>query len=104
MHLFYNINNFVPQNLDKLLKKIQNIVDRSTDNDVLDACAKTLEFLCTEGTAIYTRCDVARSTIIDTLVNKYKEAMDDWRSLIEGVLAFLMLSCGIYLMVYLIQK
>lgn len=60
-------------------------MDRSTDNDVLDACAKTLEFLCTEGTAIYTRCDVARSTLIDTLVNKYKEAMDDWRSLIEGV-------------------
>lgn len=61
-------------------------MDRSTDNDVLDACAKTLEFLCTEGTAIYTRCDVARSTLIDTLVNKYKEAMDDWRSLIEGVI------------------
>lgn len=71
-------------NLDQLLKKIQKIVDRSTDNDVLDSCAKTLEILCSEGTAIYTRCDVARSTLIDTLVNKYKEAMDEWRSLIEG--------------------
>lgn len=71
-------------NLDLLLKKIQKIVDRSTDNEVLDACAKTLEVLCTEGTAIFTRCDVSRDTLIDTLVNKYKEAMDDWRSLILG--------------------
>ena len=46
-----------------------------------------MEVLCTEGTAIYTRCDVARSTLIDNLVNKYKEAMDDWRSLIEGVMS-----------------
>lgn len=78
---------YFAQNLDQLLKKIQKIVDRSTDNDVLDACAKTLEILCTEGTAIYTRCDVARSTLIDLLVNKYKEAMDEWRSLIEGVIS-----------------
>lgn len=55
-----------------------------TDREVLETCSKTLEFLCTENSAIYTRCDVARSNIIDLCVNKYKEAIDDWRNLIEG--------------------
>ena len=55
-----------------------------TDHDVLETCAKTLEFLCTEGTTIYRRCDVARSNIIDQSVNRYREAIDDWRNLIAG--------------------
>lgn len=73
------------QNLDLLLKKMASIVEKHHDTDVLETCAKTLELLCTEGNAIFTRCDVARSTLIDMVVNKYKEAVDDWRSLIEGV-------------------
>ncbi|XP_066903606.1 cohesin subunit SA-2 [Halyomorpha halys] len=71
-------------NLDLLLKKIQSITEKHHDTEVLETCAKTLELLCTEGFAIYTRCDVQRSTLIDSIVNKYKEAMDDWNSLIEG--------------------
>lgn len=54
------------------------------DHDVLETCAKTLEFLCTEGSGIYTKCDIARSNIIDQCVNRYKEAIDDWRNLIAG--------------------
>lgn len=57
-----------------------------TDRDVLEICAETLEFLCTEGSAIYTRCDVARSNIIDQCINRYKEAIDEWRNLIAGIL------------------
>lgn len=57
-----------------------------TDPEVLATCAKTLEFLCTERSAIYTRCDVARSNIVDQCVNRYKEAIDDWRNLIAGTL------------------
>lgn len=67
-----------------LLDKITLIMSINTDRDVLEACAKTLEFLCTEGSAIYTQCDVARSNIIDECVNRYKEAIDDWRNLIAG--------------------
>lgn len=70
--------------LKLLLDKITHITQISTDRDVLEACAKTLEFLCTEGSAIYTQCDVARSNIIDESVNRYKEAIDDWRNLIAG--------------------
>lgn len=61
-----------------------NIMFVHTDQEVLATCAKTLEFLCTERSAIYTRCDVARSNIVDQCVNRYKEAIDDWRNLIAG--------------------
>jgi cohesin complex subunit SA-1/2 len=70
--------------LKLLLDKITLIMSISTDREVLEACAKTLEFLCTEGSAIFTQCDVARSNIIDESVNRYKEAIDDWRNLIAG--------------------
>jgi len=62
-----------------------SIVEKHHGTDVLETCSKTLELLCTDSNAIFTRCDVARSTLIDMVVNKYKEAVDDWRSLIEGV-------------------
>lgn len=61
-----------------------NIMFVHTDPEVLSTCAKTLEFLCTERSAIYTRCDVARSNIVDQCVNRYKEAIDEWRNLIAG--------------------
>lgn len=54
------------------------------DRDVLETCSKTLEYLCTEGSAIFTKCDIARSNIIDQCVNRYREAIDDWRNLIAG--------------------
>lgn len=59
-------------------------MERHSDRDVLETCAKTLEILCVEGTAIFTRCDVSRSNIVDTLVNRYREDIDDWRNLIAG--------------------
>lgn len=72
------------QNLQAHLDKMGHIMFVHTDVDVLDTCAKTLEMLCTEGSAIFTRCDVARSNIIDQCVNRYREAIDDWRNLIAG--------------------
>lgn len=54
------------------------------DRDVLETCSKTLEFLCTEGSGIFTKSDIARSNIIDQCVNLYKEHIDDWRNLIAG--------------------
>lgn len=59
-------------------------MDKHIDRDVLETCSKTLEYLCTEGSAIYTRCDIARSNIIDHSVNTYRMAIDDWRNLILG--------------------
>lgn len=50
----------------------------------METCAKTLEFLCQEGHSLFTRCDVARSTIVDMIVAAYKDAIDDWRNLLLG--------------------
>ncbi|XP_066254838.1 cohesin subunit SA-1 [Euwallacea similis] len=70
--------------LQALLTKLKYIVQVHHEPEVLETLAKTLEVLCTEGHAIYTRCDVARSTIIDVIVSSYKEAIDDWRNLLLG--------------------
>lgn len=70
--------------LQDLLDKISMAFNRHHNTEVLETCAKTLGMLCTEETAIYTICDIARSSLIDVCVNKYREAIDDWRNLIEG--------------------
>lgn len=71
-------------NLQAHLDKMSHIMFVHTEREVLETCAKTLEVLCTEGSAIYTRCDVARANIVDQCVNRYREAVDDWRNLIAG--------------------
>jgi len=72
------------KNLESLLRFMQNVVERHAETEVLENNAKTLEILCTEDHAIYSRCDVIRSTLIDKLVNKLKEVLDDHTSLIQG--------------------
>lgn len=71
-------------NLSLLLNKIREIVSVQTEAEVLETCGRTLEFLCSEGCSVYTKCNVARATITDACVNRYKEAIDEYRSLIEG--------------------
>lgn len=73
------------QNLALLLNKIREIVSAQTEAEVLETCGRTLEYLCGEQCAVYSRCNVARATVTDMCVNKYKEAIDDFRNLIEGV-------------------
>ncbi|KAL3283155.1 hypothetical protein HHI36_006308 [Cryptolaemus montrouzieri] len=70
--------------LQALLSKLKHIVQVHHEPEVLETLAKTLEILCTEGHSIYTRCDVARSTIVDMIVTSYKDAIDDWRNLLLG--------------------
>ncbi|XP_058806230.1 cohesin subunit SA-2 [Phymastichus coffea] len=72
------------QNLDFLLRKIHDIVDRSLNTEVLDTAAKTLEYMCVPGSAIFTKCDVARSTLIDAIVIKYRNAINEFRNAIDG--------------------
>ncbi|XP_050514332.1 cohesin subunit SA-1 [Diabrotica virgifera virgifera] len=70
--------------LQALLVKLKYIVQVQHEPEVLETLAKTLETVCTEGHSIFTKCDVARSTIIDMIVASYKEAIDDWRNLMLG--------------------
>ncbi|THK32919.1 cohesin subunit SA-1 isoform X1 [Diachasma alloeum] len=72
------------RNLEALLEKIKGIVEKMHDTDVLETAARTLEYMCVETHAKFSQCDTARRTLIDSIVNKYKEAIDDYRNLIDG--------------------
>ncbi len=63
---------------------IQEIVDKHSDKNVLDTCAQTLDRLCNDRTAIFSRCDVARSRLLDMVSNGYKEALDEYMNLLHG--------------------
>lgn len=71
-------------NLVLLLNKIRDIVSAHTEAEVIETCGKTLEVLCSEQCAVYSRCNVGRATVTDLCVNRYKEAIDDYRSLLQG--------------------
>lgn len=43
------------QNLDALLRKMHVIVEKMHNTEVLETAAKTLEYMCVEGHAIFTR-------------------------------------------------
>ena len=45
---------------------------------VLEACSKCFESLCCEEYAIAGKCDVARKTLIDSLVVKFHESVQDF--------------------------
>ncbi|XP_047741436.1 cohesin subunit SA-2 isoform X1 [Hyalella azteca] len=72
------------KNLDQLLKLIQDVGEKHSDTEVLETAAKTLEVLCNEDYAIYSRCDISRSSLLDMLANTYKEANSEYFYLIEG--------------------
>ncbi|XP_041354006.1 cohesin subunit SA-1-like isoform X2 [Gigantopelta aegis] len=66
------------KNLESLLRYLHEIVEKHTDTEVLEACSKCFECLCSEEYAIAGKCDVARKTLIDSLVVKHREAMQDF--------------------------
>lgn len=72
-------------NLTLLLNKLRDIVSTQAEAEVIEACGRTLEVVCAAPGALHTRCHVARATLTDMCVNRYKEAIDDYRTLIEGV-------------------
>lgn len=80
--------------LDKLLDILQEIINKHTDTNVLHYCSACLAYLCNEDFAIYTKCNLIRSLIIDNLVNQFKTIMDSIkdRELDENEL-FQLVSC-----------
>jgi len=70
--------------LESLLKLMQEIVERNSASEVLKAAAQTLEKMCNKEFAIYGKCDINRSRILDMITNNYKESMDAYTSLLDG--------------------
>lgn len=84
--LIYTFNNLLKQNLDLLLQKIHLVTATHQHTEVLEMCAKILEFICSKINPTLTiRCNAYKSSIIDTITNKHREIVDDWDNLIEEV-------------------
>ncbi|CAG5123705.1 unnamed protein product, partial [Candidula unifasciata] len=66
------------KNLELLLRYINDIVEKHTGSEVLEACSKCLECLCNEEFAIASKCEVSKKTLIDALVIKLKQAVQDY--------------------------
>lgn len=70
--------------LAQLLARLRDLVAAHTEPEVLETCCRTLEYLCSTRCAIHSRCHVARATLADAVAARYKEAADDYRSLVAG--------------------
>lgn len=69
---------FCVKHLDALLRQIWEVVDKHTDTEVLEACSTTYRYLCNEEFTIYNRVDIARSQLLDELVDKFNRLLEDF--------------------------
>lgn len=53
-------------------------MEKHTDTDVLEACSKTYHALCNEEFTIFNRVDIARSQLLDELVDKFNKLLEDF--------------------------
>ncbi|XP_028650535.1 cohesin subunit SA-1a [Erpetoichthys calabaricus] len=65
------------KHLDALLKQIKFVVEKHTETEVLEACSKTYSILCSEEYTIMNRVDVARSQLIDEMVDRFNHSVED---------------------------
>lgn len=66
------------QHLESLLRQIREIVEKHTDTEVLEACSKTYHALCNEEFTIFNKVDIARSQLLDELVDKFNRLLEDF--------------------------
>uniref|UniRef100_H3C317 Cohesin subunit SA n=1 Tax=Tetraodon nigroviridis TaxID=99883 RepID=H3C317_TETNG len=66
------------KHLESLLRQIREIVEKHTDTEVLEACSKTYHALCNEEFTIFNRVDIARSQLLDELVDKFNKLLEDF--------------------------
>ncbi|XP_019384955.1 PREDICTED: cohesin subunit SA-2-like isoform X2 [Crocodylus porosus] len=65
------------QHLDALLKEVKDIVCKHSDMDVLEACSRIYDILCSGDLAIHSRVDLARTQLIDELVDQLNQLLHD---------------------------
>uniref|UniRef100_A0A671YRW1 Cohesin subunit SA n=1 Tax=Sparus aurata TaxID=8175 RepID=A0A671YRW1_SPAAU len=66
------------KHLDALLRQIWEVQDKHTDTEVLEACSTTYHSLCNEEFTIFNRVDIARSQLLDELVDKFDRLLEDF--------------------------
>ncbi|KAH1186018.1 hypothetical protein KIL84_018767 [Mauremys mutica] len=65
------------KHVDALLSVVKGIVAEHSDMDVLEACSRMYYVLCNEELAIHRTADLARTQLIDELVDKLNKLLDD---------------------------
>jgi hypothetical protein len=66
-----------------LLKLIQELISRHTDAEVLEEAARCLAYLCEEDNPTYSRCNITRSAVLDSLVDSFATHMRQVEALAE---------------------
>uniref|UniRef100_A0A8C2ZFI0 Cohesin subunit SA n=1 Tax=Cyclopterus lumpus TaxID=8103 RepID=A0A8C2ZFI0_CYCLU len=74
LHLFL----IMQFHLDALLRQIWEVQDKHTDTEVLEASSTTYHSLCNEEFTIFNRVDIARSQLLDELVDKFNTLLEDF--------------------------
>lgn len=59
-------------------------MEKHTDTEVLEACSKTYHALCNEEFTIFNRVDIARSQLLDELVDKFNRLLEDFLQEVTG--------------------
>ncbi|XP_072330767.1 cohesin subunit SA-1 isoform X2 [Scyliorhinus torazame] len=65
------------KHLDALLKQTKFVVEKHIESDVLESCSKTYNILCSEEYTIQNRVNIARSQMIDELVERFSQSVED---------------------------
>ncbi|KAG2463005.1 STAG1 protein, partial [Polypterus senegalus] len=76
-HFIMALPMLLSKHLDALLKQIKFVVEKHTETEVLEACSKTYSILCSEEYTIMNRVDVARSQLIDEMVDRFNHSVED---------------------------
>ena len=63
--------------LDNLLALCQEAIELHCDPQILTSLSHALELLCTPSLSVYSRCDTARSHILDYVAQQFRHSMED---------------------------
>merc|ERR1719186_1324186 len=72
--------------LDSLLRLLQEVVEKHSEEVVLEEVFKTLILLCNPQSSSYTRCNARRAQLVAMVVKQFKESLEEYNSLIAGEL------------------
>ncbi|XP_050789342.1 cohesin subunit SA-3 isoform X1 [Gopherus flavomarginatus] len=63
--------------LEQLLAQLREVMEKHTGQEVLEAAARALYVLCNPEFTFYSRVDLARSRLVDTLADKFQQEVSE---------------------------
>ncbi|XP_061482984.1 cohesin subunit SA-2-like isoform X2 [Rhineura floridana] len=75
------------KHVDALLREVKTIVSKHSDADVLEACSRIYYILCSEELSVHKKVGLARTELVDELVEELKELLDTFWDEGEGLYA-----------------